>query len=207
MNATESRDHPAHAVRARARHVPRQLPPLRAEGDRPAHRALARAGLRRSRGVPQERRARLSADVGRRKVRRRRHPRLPLRAGHDRGEPALRRHRVLQHAALTAGRPVSRRARQRGAEAAVPAALRPGRMHPGDRDDRVGRGQRSRRHEDARRGSRRPLGDQRLEDVHLERADRRPRSSSRRARCRTRRTVSGCSSSRRHGRASSAAAI
>ena len=114
------------------------------------------------------------ADVGRREVRRRRHPRLSLRAGDDRGEPALRRHRLLQHAALAARRSVHRRARQRGAEAALPAALCPGRVHPRDRDDGAGRGQRSRRHEDARRGSRRSLGAQRLEDVHLERPDRRP---------------------------------
>ena len=127
--------------------------------------SIARHSARRRAGLP--------ADVGRREVRRRRHPRLPLRAGDDRGEPALRRHRLLQHAALAARRPVYRRARQRGTEAALPAALHQGECILGDRDDRAGRGQRSRRHEDARRGSRRPLGAQRLEDVHLERSDRR----------------------------------
>jgi uncharacterized protein (TIGR02246 family) len=46
-NANESCDHAAHAVRARARHVSRQLSALRAEGDRAAHREVARSGLRR----------------------------------------------------------------------------------------------------------------------------------------------------------------
>src|SRR6185436_16742098 len=56
MNANESFDHTAHAVRARSRDLSRQLSPLRAEGDRAAHRKMARAGLRRPRCVPEDRR-------------------------------------------------------------------------------------------------------------------------------------------------------
>lgn len=77
--------------------------------------------------------------------------------------PAQRHHRALPDLA-----------RHRGAEAPLAARLLLRRDHHRHRDDRAGRGLRPPGDPDHRRGPRRPLGAQRLQDLHLQRHPRRP---------------------------------
>ena len=172
-------DHAAHPQRARARGLPGHRPhvpgaargaPARRLGEG-RHRRPGRLGGGRQAGAARHGRA-----GG---VRRRRGRRLPLQRGAGRGDHPARGHRHRLRPAQRHRRAVPALPRHRRAEEPLAAGLLRRRADHRDRDERARRGQRPAGDQDDAPPRRRRLGAVRLEDLHHQRDQRRPRAGGR----------------------------
>ena len=167
----------AQAVRGRARHVPGLGASVHRQGDDPPQRRVGSRGHHAQRGVRQVGRQRLPRHGHPDGARWRRGGGLPLQRGHRGGDPARRDQR--RRARLDAP--------QRHLPALLPHPLRRRAEGPLAARNRKRRARHGHRHDGARyrlgprldvdhcHSRRRPLRRQRLEDLHHQRHQRRPR--------------------------------
>ena len=171
-----ARDRTGRPLHARTRDVPRHLPAVLREGSHALPHEVGGGGHRAARAVAQGGRAGAALHRHAGGIWRRRR-RLPLQRHPDRGAGPRDRVRAGLLAAQRHRRALPAALRHRGAEEAVDPQGLLGRAGDGDRHDRARHRLGPAGREDDRGDGRQSLGDQRLQDLHLQRPARRPRRS------------------------------